>query len=195
MTAVFFVILLVADLLAVVFQANCQPIPYFMDARVLIYPVILAYGALALPFAGTLALAFFNGLVWAALNVAIVNPDPIGQKAAIVEIPIGWFIILYGLLAVFVHGLRPLFLRGRWDIHCLASGFCTVVILLSEYLMLAFQRPGLVFPKELLARIFLPGFFAMLLAVGFYFFFNYIAGLLNYPVRIDDDRDRSSRAR
>jgi hypothetical protein len=190
-TLVFFALLLLIDFLAVVFQTNCPPLPQFMDARVLIYPVILAYGALALPFAGAMALAFFNGFVWAALNVPVLNPDALASKQAIVEIPLAWFIVLYGVLAALVHGLRPLFLRGRWDIHCLASGFCTVAIVLSEYLMLTFQRRGLVFPKEIWARMLAPGFFAMLLAIVVFFLFNAIAKLIGYPVRaIEEERAR-----
>lgn len=191
MTAIFFGLLLLADFLAVVFQTGCGPIPMFLDARVVIYPVILAYGALALPFWGALALAFFNGLVWDALTLQIVSAGTLAQKGATVEIPLGWSIVIYGVLAVLVHGLRPLFLRGRWEIHCLASGFCTSAILLGEYGMLTFRRGGLVFPRELWARIFLPGFFAMLLAIVVFLFFNSIAGLIGYQVRVEEDRTRA----
>ena len=191
MTAIFFGLLLLADFVAVVFQTGCGPIPLFLDARLLIYPVILAYGALALPLWGALALAFFNGLIWDVLTLQIVNSGTMAQKGPAVEIPLGWSIVVYGVLAVLVHGLRPLFLRGRWDIHCLASGFCTSVILFEEYGMLTFRRGGLVFPKELWARIFLPGFFAMLLAVVAYFGFNFIADLIGYEVRVEEDRSRA----
>ncbi len=191
MTAIFFGLLLLTDFVAVVFQTGCGPIPMFLDARIVIYPVILAYGALALPLWGALALAFFNGLIWDGLTLQIVNSGAMAQKAAAVEIPLGWSIVVYGVLAVLVHGLRPLFLRGRWDIHCLASGFCTSVILFGEYGMLTFRRGGLVFPRELWARILLPGFFAMLLAVVVYFIFNSVAGLIGYEVRVEEDRARA----
>ncbi len=102
--------------------------------------------------------------------------------------------VIHTTLAVLVHGLRPLFLRGRWDIHCLASGFCAAAILLSEYFMITFRRGGLVFPREVWARALLPGFFAMLLAPVFFFGFNLIAGLIGYPVReVDDGRERRRR--
>lgn len=191
MTAIFFGLLLLADFLAIVFQTGCGPIPLFLDARIVIYPVILAYGALALPFWGALALAFFNGLVWDVLTLQIVHAGTLAQKGAAVEIPLGWSIVVYGVLAVLVHGLRPLFLRGRWDVHCLASGFCTSAILLGEYGMLTFRRGGLVFPRELWARILLPGFFAMLLAVAVYLAFNACAGLIGYQVRVAEDRSRA----
>ena len=31
------------------------------------------------------------------------------------------------VLAGIMHGLRPLFVRGRWEVHCILSGICTSV--------------------------------------------------------------------
>ena len=194
MSFVFFGLLLLLDLLAMVFAPNCQPIAAFMGARVLVYPVILVYAAMALPFSGALVLAFITGLFWDLLTLNIVNRDPLTQAQPIVEIPLGWSIIVCCTLAVLAHGLRPLFMRGRWDIYCLVSGACTVVILLAEYLMIVFRLHGLIFPKELWARILLPGFFAMLMAVPAYFLFNAVAYLIGYEVRVYEDQTSRRRA-
>ena len=190
MTPAFFALVLFVDLLAVAFQPYCPPLEKFSGAVVLMFPVMLAYGALALPFAGALALAFCNGLLWDALTVQILTPGMYGRDAAVTEFPMGWSIILFGVLAMLVHGLRPLFLRGRWDLHCVASGFCTIVILLSQYALITFKRGGLIFPHDIWARLLLPGFFAMLLAIPVYFGFYLVAGLLDYPVRVYDDEHR-----
>ena len=196
MTAAFFAVVLVVDLLAVVCQSYLPPFLRFDGATVLLFPVILAYGALALPFAGTLALAFCNGLLWDALTVQIVQLNPYVRQPAVEETHLGWSILLFGLLAIMTHGLRPLFLRGRWDLHCLASGFCTVVILAAQYAAITFSRGALVLPRDLivhtlLPRILLPGFFAMLLAPVVYVGFYLVANLLDYPVRLVEDRRRA----
>jgi hypothetical protein len=185
MTLVFFGLLILADFLAIVCQPYCPPLPRMMDARVFLFPAVLAYGALALPYAGALALAFFNGLLWDALTVQILTPGTFVMHTPVMEISMGWSIILCGGLAMLVHGLRPLFLRGRWDLHCLASGFCTVVILSGEYLLITFHRSGLFFPREVWARIFLPGFFSMLMAPFVYLFFSALAAAIGYPVRVE----------
>lgn len=190
MTAAFFAVVLVVDLLAVVCQPYCQPLGRFGGAAVLLFPVILAYGALALPFAGTLALAFCNGLLWDALTVQILQPGVYLQEAPMQEARLGWSIVLFALLAVLTHGLRPLFLKGRWDLHCLASGGCTVVILAAQYAMITFERGGLVAPHGLATRLLLPGFFAMVLSPFVYFAFYIVANLLGYPVRLEEDRRR-----
>ena len=195
MTAAFFAVVLFVDLLAVVCQPYCQPIGRFSGATVLMFPVILAYGSLALPFWGTLALAFLNGLLWDALTIQIIQPGVYLQQAAVQESLLGWSVLLFGLLAIMTHGLRPLFLRGRWDLHCLASGFCTVVILAAQYAMITFVRGGLVLPRELAARVLLPGFFAMVLSPFVYLGFYVVANLLNYPVRIEEDRRRGEPER
>ena len=194
MTPVFLGILLLADFLAVVFQSSLPPIPSFFGAWVMIFPVILAYGALALPFPAVLALGFFNGLIYDALNVQFVRLDPLSTDSSqIMEISLGTSIVIYTALAVLVHGLRPLFLRGRWDIHCLASGLCGAIIPLSEYFLITFRRGGLVFPREVWARALLPGFFAMLLAPVFFFGFNFIARLIGYSVRQEEEVGRRRR--
>ena len=195
MTAAFFAAVLVADLLAVVGQSYLPPFVRFGGATVLLFPVILTYGALALPFAGTLALAFCNGLLWDALTIQILQPGVYVQQAVVEETRFGWSILLFGILAVMTHGLRPLFLRGRWDLHCFASGFCTVVILAAQYAAITFSRGALILPRDLilhvlLPRIFLPGLFSMLLAPVIYVLFYVVANLLNYPVRVVEDRRR-----
>ena len=197
MTYAFFGLLLLADFFAIVFQSSCPAIPSLSGAWVLIFPAILAYGALALPFPAVLALGFFNGLVYDALNIQFVRADALSTDAAqSVEIALGTSIVIHTALAVLVHGLRPMFLRGRWDIHCLASGVCGAVIPLSEYLLITFKRGVLIFPREVWARALLPGFFAMLLAPVVFFAFNGIASLLGYTVRqVEDDRERRRRRR
>ena len=190
----FFGVVLVADLLAVVFQSYSPPLAMFQGASVLIFPVLLAYGALALPFPAALAVAFCNGLLWDALTVQFIRPGMYAQGPMMEEISLGWSVVLFGVLTMLVHGMRPLFLRGRWDLHCLASGVCTVVILLSQYLMITFRLGGLIFPKTLWIRILLPGFFAMLLSPVVYVVFYFVAELLDYPVRLEEDeRERSRR--
>ena len=71
---------------------------------------------------------------------------------------------------------------------------CTVVILAAQYLMITFRLGGLIFPKTLWVRIFLPGFFAMLISVPVYFAFYFLADALDYTVKVEaDDRDKRRR--
>ena len=153
---IFFVILLVLAFLAQIVEFFIPPLDWMYNARIYIVPVIVFYGAMALPLPLVLALAGFAGFLLDALTVQALGPR--------VEISVGWSILLYAVLAAIMHGLRPLFIRGRWEVHCIMSGLCTSAILLCQYLMIAFRRGSLVFTREAWWQIGGPGVIAMLMA-------------------------------
>jgi hypothetical protein len=153
---IFFVILLILTFLAQIVEFFIPPLDWMYNARIYIVPVIVFYGAMALPLPLVLALAGFAGFLLDALTVQALGPR--------VEISVGWSILLYAVLAAIMHGLRPLFIRGRWEVHCIMSGLCTSAILLSQYLMISFRRGSLVFTREAWWQIGGPGLVAMLMA-------------------------------
>lgn len=181
---IFFFILLVAMFLALVVQHFIGPLPV-IGSRVLLMPIIMFYGALALPVPGMLALAFCGGLMWDALNVMTVEGN--------VEIAMGWSIVLYAALGALMGGFRPLFQRGRWEIHCLLSGVCTAFIVLAEYLLITFRREPVVFiiNKDIWWRIGGTGLVAVLLSPFFFFALNYLAFLVGYDPQPERNVRRS----
>jgi hypothetical protein len=92
------------------------------------------------------------------------------------------------VLAAIMHGLRPLFIRGRWEVHCVLSGVCTAFILLAQYLMISFRRGSLIFDREVWWQIGGPGLLAMLMAPLIFWSLHWIARLTNnpYPSRKED---------
>jgi hypothetical protein len=102
----------------------------------------------------------------------------IGTK---VEISMGWSILLYGVLAGIMHGLRPLFVRGRWEVHCILSGVCTSAIILAQYLMITFRRGSVLFDREVWWQIGGPGLIAMLMAPLIFWTLQWVARLTRYP--------------
>src|SRR5712691_6305218 len=129
---IFFLLLVVLIFLAQLAEIFIQPLDWMFHARVYIAPVIMFYGAIALPFPLMLALAFIAGFLWDAMSVQVIGSQ--------VEISFGWSILLYAVLAAIMHGFKPLFNRGRWELHCFLSGVCTSIILLTQYLMISFRR-------------------------------------------------------
>ena len=169
----FFLVLVAMMFLTLVAQHFIGELP-MSGARVLLMPIVLFYGALALPLPGMLALAICGGLMWDALNAHILESD--------VEIALGWSIVLFAALGALMNGFRPLFLRGRWEVHCLLSGVCTSAIVLAEYLMITFRREPVtfVFNSQVWWRIGAPGVAAALLSPFFFFGLNYLASLVRY---------------
>jgi hypothetical protein len=176
---IFFVILLVLTLLAQIVEFFIPPLDWMYNARIYIVPVIVFYGAMALPFPLVLALAGFAGFLLDAVTVQALGPR--------VEISVGWSILLYAVLASIMHGLRPLFIRGRWEVHCIMSGVCTSSILLSQYLMIAFRRGSLFFTREAWWQIAGPGVVALLMAPLIFWMLHSLGRLTANPYLPESD--------
>jgi hypothetical protein len=168
---IFFLLLVALVFLAQLLEIFIPPLAWMFNAHVYIVPVIVFYGAIALPFPLMLCLAFIAGFLWDAMTVQVL--------ASNVEISFGWSILLYAVLAAIMHGLKPLFHRGRWELHCVLSGVCTSLILLAQYLMISFRRGPLVFNREAWWQIGGPGLLAMLMAPLIFWSLHWVSRLTN----------------
>ncbi len=169
---IFFCVMLIAQFLGLIVQQFIPPVAMLEGARVLLLPILFFYGALAFPFPVMLLLAFFSGFMWDALTVYATD--------SAVEISLGWSIILFAVLGAIMNGFRPLFQRGRWEIHCLVSGVCTALIVLTQYLMITFRRGDFAFPTEIWWRIGGAGLIALVLSPILFFLLNRLALLTGY---------------
>ena len=169
---IFFFFLLIFVLIAQIAEFFIPTLPWLYNAHIYIVPAIVFYGAMALPFPLMLALALYAGLLLDALTAQVI-----GGK---VEISIGSSILLYAVLAGIMHGLRPLFARGRWEVHCILSGICTSLIVLTQYLMITFRRGSLVFNREIWWQIGGPGLIAMAMAPILFWFLQWMGRITGY---------------
>jgi len=170
---IFFSVLVVLVLIAQITEFFIPPLDWMYHAHIYIAPVLVFYGAVALPFPLMLALALVAGILLDALTVQVI-----GAK---VEISLGWSILLYAVLAGIMHGLRPLFIRGRWEVHSVLTGLCTSAIILAQYLMITFRRGTFLFTKEVWWQIGGPGLIAMLMAPVVFWVLNWMARVTRYP--------------
>jgi hypothetical protein len=177
---IFFVILLVLMFVAQVAEFFIPAIPWMFNAHVYIVPVIVFFGATILPFPLMLALAFVAGFMLDALTVQVL-----GSR---VEISLGSSILIYAVLAGIMHGLRPLFIRGRWEIHCIVCGLCTSGIVLAQYLMITFRRGSVFFNPQVWWQIGGPGIIAVLISPVAFWILHLIARATSYPYLPGTDR-------
>ena len=142
--------------LALIAQEFIPPLGFLGGAHLLLVPLLFCYGALWLSFPAMLGLAVFTGLLsdLAGLHV-------IGDR---VEIGLGWSILFYVLAGTALQPLRPLFLAGRWEVHCLASGAVTLLLLLAQYLMVCLRRGSFLFDWTVFWHLAGPAVLALLLA-------------------------------
>jgi hypothetical protein len=151
---------------ALVVQEFIPPLHAMHDARVFLLPVVIFYGTLALPYPAVLGLAFAGGMAWDLTTLQFLDDR--------VEISAGWSIVLFGVLCSLIHGLRPLFLRGRWEVYCLSCGLGTSAVVLAEFLMITLRRGTPIFSEVLWWRVGVPGMIALLLALPVYLVFGWI---------------------
>jgi hypothetical protein len=170
---ILFVLLLFFVVVAQIGEFFLPTLDWMYNAHIYIVPVIVFYGAMALPFPLVLALATFAGLLLDALTVQVVSGK--------VEISFGWSILLYAVLAAIMHGLRPLFVRGRWEVHCVLTGICTSAMLLAQYLMITFRRGSIFFTPEVWWQIGGPGIIALLMAPLVFWILHSIARVTRSP--------------
>lgn len=153
---IFFLFLMILVTVAQVTEFFIPRLDWMYNAHVYITPVLVFYGAMALPLPLMLVLVFWAGFLLDTLTAQVIGGH--------VEISLGSSILLYAVLAGIMHGLRPLFVRGRWEVHCVMSGLCTSAILLAQYLMLSFRRGSIFFNREVWWQIGGPGLLAMIMA-------------------------------
>lgn len=177
---IFFFILLILIFLAQITEFFLPTLPFMYNAHVYLVPLIVFYGAVVLPIPLMLALALYAGFLLDTLTVQVL--------AGRVEISLGWSILLYGALAGIMHGLRPLFVRGRWEVHCIVAGICTSAIVLAQYMMITVRRTPVRFDftREVWWQIGGPGLMAMLIAPVMFYILHWIARATypNLPGRV-----------
>jgi hypothetical protein len=169
---IFFVILLVLVFIAQIAELFIPPLPWLFNAHVYIAPVVVFYGAVVLPFPLMLALALYAGILLDVLTVQVL-----GSR---VEISMGSSILIYGVLAGIMHGLKPLYARGRWEIHCIMCGVCTSAIVLAQYLMITFRRGSFLFTQEVWWQIGGPGLIAVLISPLVFWILHWVARATRY---------------
>src|SRR3989475_2065315 len=170
---IFFLVLMVLVFVAQIAEFFIPPLDWMSNAHVYITPVLVFYGAMALPLPLMLVLVFWAGFLLDALTVQVI-----GGK---VEISMGSSILLYAVLAGIMHGLRPLFARGHWEVHSILSGIFTSLIVLAQYLMITFRRGSLVFTREIWWQIGAPGIIAMLVAPFVFWLLQWLGRMTAYP--------------
>lgn len=190
--------LLVCALLALSFGIQEFPaaIAFAQFARVLLPPVFFFSASLSVSFPMMLFLAFFTGLVWDARNLnyrpekepaleatELVSENHVEKNVNVTVLPVGYSIILFGMIGALMQGIRPLFRRGRWELPVLMVGVGTFAWLLIEYLLLSFVRGSFVFQPEMWTKIVTNTLLAMLVSPLLLFLLHTLARLVHHEVR------------
>ena len=169
----FFLFIIVSLLASLVLQHFLGAVPPW-GARVLLMPIVFFYGALSFSTTGMLVLAFVSGVSWDLLHGVWVEES--------LELGVGWSVCAYAVLGAVVSGLRPLFLRGRWEVHCLFSGVAVATMVFIEYGLLCLRREPLVFEFSPLVwgRVLGAGLVALAVSPIVFAVLGYVARLMRH---------------
>jgi hypothetical protein len=171
----FFFSLLVLIFGSFVFQLFLPPVLLLHGAVILFVPALYFYGCLSLPFPLMLALTFFTGFLNDLFAVPQARSNP--------DFPTGISILFYLVPGLIMHGFRPLFLRHRWETHCLLAEIGAVLtpfILLAQYAMLSFERSDFFFSDVIVWRIVGPGLISLLIAPCVFFILTPLSHVLGF---------------
>lgn len=161
-------VLFITIYLALLAQEFIPPAPFLDGARLLLVPALFCYGALWLSFPGVLMLALYTGLL---SDLSLLQVD--GNQ---VEIGLGWTMLFYVFIGSVLHILRQTFPTLRWEIHSLASGSITLLLLLAQYLMVCLRRESFFVDGTVFWQIMGPALMALFIAIPIYFFLKLFPG-------------------
>ena len=155
------------------FQLYLPPVLLLKGAAILFVPAIYFYGCVSLPFPQMLALTFFTGLLNDLLLVPQANAD----------YPAGASILVYLGPGLIMHGLKPLFLKHRWELHLLLAEIgagLTPFLLLAQYAILSVERTDFFFSDVIVWRILGPGLISLVIAPCVFFILTPLSHMLGY---------------
>lgn len=169
--AITVIALIVGVFFALVVQEFIAPLGVFHGARVNLVPVLFCYGAMALPFPLMLVLATITGFLVDLSALQIIDGVP--------EIAVGWSAVFYLLAGMICQGLRPLVLRGHWELHSLMSAITAILFVAMQFAMVTLNRlesGGFFWNEAVTWRILGPGIVALFAAPVFWFALALTAG-------------------
>jgi len=167
-------------------QQFLPPIPALHDARPLILPLIFLCGAVTVPTASMLLLAFAGGFLWDIQQILIhQGGDPSVYKEPSDGLQFGYSIALYALMGFLMQGIQPLFRQGKWLISAILTGIAIFFYLWVEYLLLSFIRGGFDFGNAILNQIIFTALLTMALSPFVFGILFKFARSFRYTINFD----------
>jgi cell shape-determining protein MreD len=175
-----------------VVQEFIPGIPMANYATLFLPPVFFFAASVAVPFPVMLLLAFVAGTIWDARHMPAGAAAQAAQslmagadEMSATGFGFGISFFLFGVLGMFLQGVRPLFKRGRLELPVVMVGFTTSLWLLAEYLILTLGRGSFYFPPAIWTKIVTTALLAMLAAPLLFLLLYTLAGLSRYEIKYE----------
>jgi hypothetical protein len=195
---VFYPVTLLLMLSTFAVQEFIPGIPMAHYATLLLPPVFFFCAAVAVPFPMMLLLSLVTGFLWDIRHLPTsqtLKQSGAGEllKSTLAEperlnvggLGIGYSILIFALLGIFLQGVRPLFKRGRVELPVIMVGITTCLWLMLEYLTITLLRGSLIFPPALWTKLVTDALLAMLAAPLIFLLLYSLAGVSRYEIKYD----------
>lgn len=135
------------------------------DSKILLVQLVFLCCAVTVPLPTMLVLAFIGGLLWDAQ--CVLGPhggDPLVYVQQVPDLKFGYSILMFGAMGLLMHGIRPMFLQGKWQVSVVLSGIAIVLYLVAEYVMITVIRGGFILTEFTVLQILYTGLLTMCLS-------------------------------
>lgn len=189
---IFYPVTFLLLLVTFVVQEFIPGIPMAHYATLFLPPVFFFAASVAVPFPVMILLAFVAGTLWDARHMPAGAASQAAQslmtgtdELSATGFGLGISFFLFGVLGMFLQGVRPLFKRGRLELPVVMVGFTTSLWLLAEYLVLTLGRGSFYFPSVIWTKIVTAALLAMLAAPLLFLLLYMLAGLSRYEIKYE----------
>lgn len=189
---IFYPVTFLLLLITFVVQEFIPGIPMANYATLFLPPVFFFAASVAVPFPVMILLSFAAGTLWDARHMPVGAASQAAQslmtgtdELSATGFGFGISVFLFGILGMFLQGVRPLFKRGRLELPVVMVGFTTSLWLLAEYLVLTLGRGSFYFPTAVWTKIITAALLAMLAAPLLFLLLYMLAGLSRYEIKYE----------
>ncbi|MAB61300.1 MAG: hypothetical protein CMO46_12305 [Verrucomicrobiales bacterium] len=134
--------------------------------------------SLSVPFPIMLLFAFFTGLTWDSIHMAIDIGDDVG---------FGYSIFLFFVTGALMQGMSPFFSRGRWEAPVVLVGVSTALFFLMEWFFISFARANFIFPDNYWKQLWVSVFFGMVFSPFFFYLILRLSKLCGNSIIIGEE--------
>ena len=144
-----------------------------MGVRFFIVQTIFFTCSLSVPFGVMLLFAFFTGLTWDSIHMAI----DVGSDVAF-----GYSIFLFFVTGSIMQGMAPFFSKGRWEAPIILVGVSTLIFFLIEWFLISFASAQFIFPDNFWRALWVSVFCGMVVSPFFFYIILQISKLSGCPI-------------
>ena len=113
---VYCIAILAIILISFPLQEFAPEFAWAFHSKVLLVHAVFFAAAVSVPFPVMLVYALIAGFIWECRYHMPIGSFTESVSSTQFELPFGFTILIFGLLGLFIQGVRPFFRQGRWGL-------------------------------------------------------------------------------